>query len=207
MRPITSSLSGLHLLVLAPLVLLSACKSESTSPSTASTPPAAPQVRSAEIANEYTATALVVAVAAEQRMLTVEREDGTRVDVRVGEDVRNFDQIAAGDAVRLHYKESLHAKLIPGADFARPAEAAAVAARAKEGAKPGAEAGGAFSVPVRIESIDRAREIVVFAAASGELVSRRVITPEGREFLRNLKVGDVLQVTYSRVMALTVEKL
>ena len=208
MRPTTSPPSGLRLLLLGSLLLLGACKSEQT-PSTASTtPPApsAPPARSAEISNEYTATAVVVAVAPEQRLLTLQREDGISIDVRAGEAVRNFDQIAAGDAVRVRYKETLLAELAPGAN-ARPAEAAAAAARAKQGAKPGAGVGLAFSLPVRIESIDRAREIVVFSPASGELLARRIVTPQGREFLRGLQVGDTVQVTYSQVLALTVEKL
>lgn len=210
MRPSTSSSFGLPLLFAGSLLLLASCKSEQTAPSTASTTPSAPTappVRSAEIANEYTATAAVVAVAPEQRLLTLQREDGTRFDVRAGEAVRNFDQIAAGDAVRVRYKETLVAELAPGADMAKPGEASAAAARAKEGAKPGAGVGMAFSLPVRIESIDREREIVVFSPASGELLAHRVKTPQGRDFLRGLKVGDTVQVTYSQVLALTVEEL
>jgi hypothetical protein len=205
MRPSTSATSGLRPLLLGSLLLFSACKSEPTSPSAAKAP--APAAHSAEISDEHTAAALVVAVAPEQRILTLEREDGTRFDVRAGEAVRNLDQIAAGDAVRVHYKASLLAERVPGADLAKPAEAGVIAARAKQGAAPGAGVGLSISVPVRIESIDREREIVVFAPASGELFAHRIMTPQGRDFLRGLQVGDAVRVTYGEVLALTVEKL
>jgi len=214
MRPKATTSLRLRPLLLGSLLAAFACKSSEPAPSTASAapPPApaaasAPKARSAEISNEYTTTALVVAVAPEGRVLTLAREDGTQFDVRAGEAVRNFDQIVAGDAVRVRYKETLLAEPAPAGALSKPAEATAAAARAKLGEKPGAGVGLSVSLPVKIDSIDLQHGIVVFSPASGELHAHRIQTPQGREFVQGLKVGDTVQITYSQVLALTVEKL
>jgi hypothetical protein len=192
-----------RLVLLGSLLAASACKSGQEQPPS---PPASDSGR-AEISNEFTSTAEVVAVAPEARMLTLRREDGTQIDVRVAESVRNFDQIAVGDALRVRYRETLAAERRPAGEIARPAEGAVAAARARPGDKPGAGLGVAISLPVRIESLDLEREIVVFSPASGELIARRVQTPEGREFIRGLKVGDTVQLEYTQMLALAVEEL
>jgi myo-inositol catabolism protein IolC len=79
--------------------------------------------------------------------------------------------------------------------------------RAEVGERPAAAAAGAISARVKIESIDRERGIVVFSLASGELIARRLRTSEGREFVKGLAVGDVVQLDYTVAMALGVEKL
>ena len=187
-----------------PFVLLasSACQS-----SQASLPPGPPETRRAEISNEYAAMAEVVAVAPAERRLTLRREDGRSFDLIAGDGVRNFDQIAVGDALRVRYKETLAASLRPAGERVEPAEGAFLAARAKQGAKPGAGLGMAVSVRVKIESIDLERNIVVFAPASGELIAHRLQTPEGREFVRGLEVGDTVQLDYAQALALSVEKV
>jgi hypothetical protein len=61
------------------------------------------------------------------------------------------------------------------------------------------------SARVKVESIDRDHEIVTFSRASGELGSHRVTTPEGREFLKQLNVGDVVQIDADQALALSIE--
>ena len=65
----------------------------------------------------------------------------------------------------------------------------------------------AVSLRVKIESIDRTREIVVFSLASGELIARRLQTAEGRELVQELEVGDLVQLDYTETLALGIEKL
>jgi hypothetical protein len=60
---------------------------------------------------------------------------------------------------------------------------------------------------VTIESIDPKRDIVVFSLASGELLSHRVATTEGRAFVRGLKIGDRVTLGYSEALAISVEAL
>ena len=200
----------LRLLLPASLLVLGACKSEpktATASSPASSPASSSEKHSAEISNEFTATAEVTALAPEQRIVTLRREDGSQFAVQVGESVRNFDQIKVGDALRVHYKEVLAAAKLSAGEVARPAQGTIAAARAKPGEKPALGVGVGCSVRVKIESIDRERDLVVFSLASGELIARRLKTSQGREFVKNLSVGDTVQLDYVEVLALGVEKL
>ena len=197
---------------LAAVALLGAC--ESTKPASAETPqtakettPAANAPKRAEITDEFTATAEVVAVAPADRLITLRREDGAQFTVRAGEAVRNFDQIAVGDTLRVRYKATFAAERGAPGEKAEPAVAALAAGRAKKGERPGAGVGLGVRVNVKIESIDAARDIVVFSLASGELIAHRIRTAQGREFVAGLKVGDVVQLDYSEVLAVTVEKV
>lgn len=201
------------------VLALCACKSEpeaqstSTQPKTTASPAptqtaqTAPAPQKAEIVNEFTAAAQVVAVAPETRSITLRREDGTLFDVRAGDEVRNFDQIAAGDELRVHYKETLTATKLAAGEAARPAQGAIAAARAEKGERPGAAAAAMITARVKVESIDKTHDIAVYSLASGELIARRIKTPQGREFLKGLAVGDTVQLDYSRALALGVEKM
>lgn len=186
----------------AALLALCACQT-----SQASSPPGPPETRRAELSNEYTALAEVVAVAPAERRLTLRRENGSSFDLVAGEGVRNFAQIAVGDVLKVRYKETLAASLRPAGEKIDVVEGAFLAGRAKPGAKPGAGVGMAISLRVKIQSIDREHDIVVFAPASGELIAHRLQTPEGREFVHGLEIGDVVQLDYGQALALGVEKV
>lgn len=185
------------------LLALGACQ---TGQSGSSLPPPSTTQR-VELSNEFAATALVVSVAPAERLLTLRREDGSLLELQAGQAVRNFDQIAVGDELRVRYQETLAASLRPAGEKAMAAEGTLAAARAKPGAKPGAGMGVAISLRVRIESIDLPNDIVVFSLASGELVAHRIATPDGRAFVRGLKLGDTVQLDYSEGLALSIEEL
>ena len=68
-------------------------------------------------------------------------------------------------------------------------------------------ASAAISLRVRIESLDLPHDIVVFALASGELLTHRLVSAEGREFAEGLKVGDVVQLDYDEAVALSVDAM
>jgi hypothetical protein len=185
------------------LLMLGACQSNKPTPQMA--PPVAPT--HATISNEFSATAEVATVDAKTRVVTLRREDGGLVQVKCGEEVRNFAQIAVGDTLHVRYKESLEATLRPAGETAEPATAVATSVGAEPGATPAGGVGVAISVHVKIESLDLEHDIVVFSLASGELFARRVITSEGREFAKGLKIGDTVQLDYTEVLALAIEKV
>ena len=179
-----------------------ACKSTDDSTQASSTHPGR-----ADLSNEITAKALVVSVDKDTRMITLLREDGSMFTAQASPEVRNFDQIAGGDTLRVRYQEKLSATVRPAGESTAAVEGAFLAGRAQPGQKPAGGVGLAASVRVRIESIDRASNIVVFALDSGELRSVRAARPEGREFIKGLKVGDIVQLDYSVSVAVAVERL
>jgi len=189
--------------VLGVLIGLAGCASESKSASGAVAQKQTPT--HAQLFNEVNATVHVVALDKATRLVTLREEDGRMVEIRAGDELRNFDQIVVGDALKVHYRQSLAATLLPPGSDPNQSQGGLVAARAEPGAKPGGSVGAHVSVRVKIISVDAAREVVVFSMSSGELVAHQIATPEGREFIKGLKVGDVVQLDYSEALALSIE--
>ena len=185
-------------------IALLGCKSDDQSESA---PPPEPEAKSAQISNEYTATAEVTAIEREQRVVTLRREDGSLFALQVGSTARNFDQLEVGDTLRVRYKEQLAASLRPAGESAREVEGVVGAGLTEAGDKPGGGLAVGMSARVKLESIDLERDIVVFSLASGELVAHRIATPEGRDFVKGLKVGAVVQLDYATALAISVEEL
>jgi hypothetical protein len=204
----TSNVISSTRMTLCALLVLCACKSTPKEPTTQPAAAVDPnRVERAQITSELTAKAEVVAVNPTTRIIALRSEDGSLFQVMAGQEVRNFGQIAAGDTLRVQYRETLAASIRPASEAAVPVEAGAAAVRAKPGAKPGAGVGAAISLRARVESIDRVRDIVVCSLASGEMFARRVMTPEGREFVKVLKIGDTVQLDYTEAVALSIDKL
>jgi len=192
--------------LLAVAALLLVCPIDSTAKALPSAQTPTPLAKSqAKISTELTATAEVVAVGKELRLVTLRSEDGRLLDVVCGPEVRNFDKISTGDMLRVRYQESITASMCAPGEKPGPIVGAVTGARAKKGEKPAAAGGVAVSMRVKIESIDLPHDIVVFSPASGDLIAHRLATPEGRDFAKGLKVGDVVRLDYAESMALSVE--
>jgi hypothetical protein len=200
--PISSNLLISGALIGA-LLMLGACQSNEPAPEPASS--VAPT--HATISNEFNATAAVVEVDGKTRVVTLRHEDGSLMPVKCGDAVQNFAQIAAGDTLHIRYTETLEATLRPAGESAESAEAAAAVVGSEPGSAPAGGVAAAISVRVKIESLDLEHDIVVFSLASGELSARRLVTPEGREFAKGLKIGDTVQLDYTEVLALAIEKV
>jgi len=192
--PSTTSLC-LRTLFFTTLVGLGGCQSPpAPAPAEKGAVATADNMPSAKITQDLTTTAQVVAVDQQKRLVTLKNEAG------------QMKRIVAGDTLKVQYQAGLAATQLPAGSPLRPPQGVVAMARAAKGAAPAAAAGIAASVRVRIESIDAARDIVVFAMGSDELIAHRIATPEGREFVKKLKVGDLVQIDYDEVMALSIEK-
>jgi len=162
---------------------------------------------SAEVSQELSASATVVAVDPKTRLITLQdAQGGGTWTVHAGPQVRNFDQIRAGDSVNVRYVESLAVALAPPGTPIAPPSAAIVTERAAPGERPGMAIGGQITTTVKIESVDTRTNIVVFTPPGGGLRAIRVRRPEGRRFIAGLKPGDQVQITYTEAMAVGVEE-
>ena len=199
--------------VLASSVLLglAACASEhkTTSSTTSSAAPSstsAPMTH-AKISNEVNATAKVVALDKSLRLVTLRSEDGRLTDVYCSDEVRNYDQIGVGDSLRVRYRQSLSASLLPPGSDAAVSHGSVTATRAEKGAAPAAGVNAHYVLRVKVVSLDAPREVVVFSLPSGELVAHQIATAEGREFVKHVKVGDLVELDYSEALALSIEEM
>ena len=188
--------------LLAPslLLALAACQSDMHAD-----PPPPLEDHHASISNEIQASAEVVELDQVLRTISLRRSDGTVFSLVAGPEVRNFRQIKVGDELKVNYRETLSATILPRDTVLAEAEGALTAGRANAGAKPGAGVGLAFRFPVQIESIDQDRDIVVFSLASGELIARRIQTAEGRRFVEKLSIGDKVQLEYKEALVLGIK--
>lgn len=191
------------------LVALAGCASETKSSmaSPGSSAAAKPARTHAEISQDVTATAKVVGVDAATRMVSLMNEMGEGFAVHCGDEVRNFEQIAAGDTLKVHFKRTLGASLLPPGSDPNLASGGLVAGRAAMGEKPAGGVGAMASIRVKITSVDLTHDIVVFTAPTGELFAHQLMTSDGREFAKGLKVGDLVQLDYAEALALSVEKM
>jgi hypothetical protein len=79
------------------------------------------------------------------------------------------------------------------------------ATRAEVGEKPGAAARSVTTVPVTIVSVDTKKNVVEFYGPDKLVRSVNIVRPEGKEFIKNLKAGDMVVLTYTESLAVSVE--
>ena len=138
------------------------------------------------------------------RTVLLRREDGTLATVKVGPNVRNLPQVKAGDRVVLQYGEALIAQPVAsGAPATQPA-AEAMVARAPKGAMPGGLVQDAVTLRVTVTAIDLPHNMVSFTVPNGASHTVPVRNPDMQRLLRSLKVGDQVDVTYERALAIRV---
>jgi hypothetical protein len=181
------------LLPLLAAALLTACASTSEAPTEAS------------ITDEVSVEAKILAVDKDTRELTLERADGTTVVVVAGPEVRNFDQIEAGQKVVARYVVSLTARRL-GAD--EPDTEAAVevgAARAAPGERPAGAIGADLRMTVVVKSVDLDQNLVVFTDPDGVIHAVEAEREQGQRFIAGLKPGDRVVLVYTEALALGVE--
>lgn len=153
-----------------------------------------------------TLAATVTAVDVGQRLLSLRGDDDSVETIEVSPDVYNLAQVKAGDKVVVRYY-ALAAQLKSG-DDAAPSDAIAVeqtTARAVPGARPAAGASNTVTTTVVIDSVDQASNEVVFRGPSGLLRSVNVVDPQVRKLAERLKKGDLVEVTYTEALAVSVE--
>jgi hypothetical protein len=150
-------------------------------------------------------TATVAAVDQATRIVTLRGSDGTTIPVQVGPEVRNLDQVRVGDKVVASYYKGVLAEVKKPGEGARGVSTASAATRARPGERPAGAAGAAIRTTVTIESIDTSFDTVTFKTRDGTTRTYAVETDEGRQFIRGLRKGDQVEVTYIEALAIEVK--
>ena len=153
--------------------------------------------------NLVTATAKVKAIDQKTRHVTLQRADGSVVKFVAGDEVRNLPQVKVGDDVNVTYYESLAYEVRKPGEGATPgATVAEAAGRAKVGEKPGAAAGRVTTVTATIAAIDKAAQTVTLRTPDGETTTIKARNPDN---LNRVTVGDLVDITYTEALAISVE--
>jgi len=150
-----------------------------------------------------TAQAKVVAVDQQERLVTLRGSDGHQFTIRAGDEVRNLAQVHKGDMVNVAYHEAIAVRLMkPGT--AKPGIVEAEGAdRAAVGAKPAAAGARTVQITATVTRVDRANQEVTLRGPRGRSVDVKVQDPANME---KVKKGDLVEVTYSEAVAVSVDK-
>ena len=155
----------------------------------------------AEVGDLITVSAEVVAIDKSSREVTLRGPQGNEMTLELGEEVKNFDQIKVGDSVKAGYYESIAiSKGVSGTPEIVDEQSLDTAAK---GEKPGMVATDAVQISVTVIGIDSETRLVTLRRDDGSLIKRKV-DPSVAAF-DELKIGDVIQVTVTRALAVMVE--
>lgn len=151
--------------------------------------------------NTATATAIVDKIDQKNRIVTLRMADGRKETLRAGDEVRNLAQVKVGDEVLVGYLESVAIEVNKsGGELG--AVAGADAARAPLGEKPAGVAAQSIKVTAKIVKIDREHDEVTLEGKEG---NRAVIDIRDPQHYEAIAVGDLVDITYTEAVAVSVE--
>jgi len=148
-------------------------------------------------------SATVEAIDAESRLISLRGPGGTAT-ILAGPDIVNFPQIHVGDEVKVKYTIAVAAKITKSKETPTT-KLETQAHTAPEGSKPGASVGATVTTTVQIESVDTSFETVTFKRPDGFVRTIAPASPEGKKFIKTLKKGDLVDVSYTEALAISVE--
>jgi hypothetical protein len=188
----------LALLVLSLAVLsLWACAKKSEETASTTTPPE--EMPKFEASDTITAQVHVLSIDKTSRLATVQRAAGDTVTVQVGPEVKNFDQLKAGDVINVVYVEQLMIHVEPPGELSTSAQA--TESTAQPGEKPGGMYGESYQTKATIAAIDKANGTATLTGQGGDTL---VVTPQDPGNLDKVKVGDMVVFTYVQNIAVSV---
>jgi hypothetical protein len=139
----------------------------------------------------------------QKRMVLLRGPTGALLTVHAGPEVRNLAQVKPGDRVVIRYTEAVAAQIV------RPGDPQAGSTTSMARANPGERPAGAVvdhdRVRVTIEGVNPVNNTVAFIGSDRVPRTVTVQQPAMREFLRTLKVGDEVDVTFTEAVAVSVE--
>jgi hypothetical protein len=147
--------------------------------------------------------ATVAAIDPGSRTVTLKGPQGL-VNVAVSPDVHNFDKLHVGDTVTVSYYQGIAAQIKKGGTKVTAPAGAAFTTPAQNGARPGGGVGESVTTMVTVLAVDPSTNSVSFKRSDGSVHVIAVQSPKMQNFVRTLKPGDVVEVTYTESVAIDV---
>ena len=156
----------------------------------------------------YTSTltrtrATVTAIDPATREVTIQGDHGP-VTIQVGPDVKNFNNLKVGDRVNISYYQGTAAQLVKGGKTVKDPAVSTFAQGNSPGLRPSGLVGASATVTVKIQDVNLPTNTVAFTDSNGTTHIVQVKTPEMQSFIRDLKRGDIVQVTFTDSVAVEV---
>jgi hypothetical protein len=150
-----------------------------------------------------TLTAVVEAINHETREVTLRGPEGDTVSFVASEDARNLGQVSVGDIVMAKYVQSMSIEVFANDGTEPVAGQLTAEGRTEKGSMPGMTAIDATVITSTVEEINLEDNTFKLKGPSGEIKEYAARDPEN---LRKADVGDIVVITYTEAIALTVEK-
>jgi hypothetical protein len=148
------------------------------------------------------AEAIVTRVDLPNRTVTLRRSNGETVSVRVGDEVRNLEQVRRGDRVVVVYFESIAFRVLKPGEAKPSLKSDTDTLVSPLGQRPGAASARETTLVATIVRLDRAKQQAVLRGPKGKRVTVKVQNPENFD---KVKVGDLVEVTYTEAFAIDVQ--
>jgi hypothetical protein len=149
------------------------------------------------------AEATVKAIDQETRQVTLQGPRGA-LSFKADPSFKNLNKVQVGDKVVVTYYEGVATRLAKGGTTMRAPATSTFNVPATGGA-PGRMTGSSVTATVRVEAINLMDNTVAFKGSDGQLRVTAVRTPDMQQFIRTLKPGDLVEVTYTESIAVNVE--
>ncbi len=158
-----------------------------------------------EISQAVEAQATVTAIDLKTRMVTLKGADGKETTIHVDKRARNLAQVKVGDVVKFAYVQHVAWQARKAGEGAPSAGVGAetAAVRAQPGEMPGGAVGTRVTFTATIEAIDLAKGTVMLKGPQGDSQTIKARNPAN---LKKVKVGDLVDITYTEAVAIKVER-
>ncbi|MDZ5431055.1 hypothetical protein T3H00_00025 [Pseudomonas fluorescens] len=147
----------------------------------------------------------VVSVDAASRQVVLEGPEGRQVHVQLTEKAKNLDNLKVGDQVDVKVTRAVAAYLDTDVDKGLPGtiERTGEVRAAPGSANPGGEAYRQVQVQLKITHIDLKKNQVTLENPAGQSKTLDIERPEVQAKLKDLKVGQSVNVVYTDILTVT----
>lgn len=147
-------------------------------------------------------TTKIEAIDHTKRLITLKDKDGVMETIKCGPEVKRFDELKVGDTVTFRYQESIAYSIRkPGQPSGLPANTGPAVTRST-GPKPGGTLAQQETATVTIKAIDPKAPSVTVLTEDGRTASFKV---EDKKNLKDVKVGDKVEITYTEAIMISVK--
>jgi hypothetical protein len=147
-------------------------------------------------------TARIDAIDHTQRLVTLTDKDGASETIYCGPEVKRFDELKVGDTVTFRYQESIaYAIRKPGQPSGLPADTGTKIVRG-QGARPGGTISQQQTATVAVKALDLEVPSITVLTEDGRTLTFKV---EDKKNLKDVNVGDKVEVTYTEAVMISVE--
>jgi hypothetical protein len=150
---------------------------------------------------EVTETFTIGAIDYQGRLLTLKDKNGITEVLVAGPEIQRFNELKAGDTVTFRYYESVLYAVRPAGQPA-PVTPGQPAVVRDKGPRPGGTLSEQLTTTVTVTAIDPKVPSLTVRTAEGRTLG---FTIQDKKNIEGLKVGDKVDITYTRALAIRVE--